>query len=99
MPAMRSGVRVSRSSMAGRMPASLAAATSWALAASHASRHSVSTRAMASSAAFFWAVPAVARVRAAALAAAPWDCSVVMIVPPYLAAKNRVPMSAPSTMP
>ena len=54
---------------------------------------------MASNAAFFRAVPAVERVRAAALAAAPWVCSVVMMVPPYLAAKNRVPMSAPSTMP
>ena len=61
MPAIRSGVRVSRSSMAGRIPASLAAATSSALAASHSACRSVNISAMAASAAFFLAVPAVAR--------------------------------------
>ena len=60
MPATRSGVRVSRSSMAGRIPASLAAATSSALAASHSACRSVKMSAMAASAAFFLAVPAVA---------------------------------------
>ena len=61
MPATRSGVRVSRSSMAGRIPASFAAATSSALAESHSVCRSVRTSAMAFSAAFFLAVPAVAR--------------------------------------
>ena len=59
MPAMRSAVRVSRSSMAGRIPASFAAATSSALAESHSPCRSVRMAAMASSAAFFFAVPAV----------------------------------------
>ena len=62
MPATRSGVRVSRSSMAGRIPASFAADTSSALAASHSACRSVRMLAMASRAAFFCAVPAVARV-------------------------------------
>ena len=61
MPAIRSGVSVRRSSMAGRIPASRAAATSAALAASHSSCRWVKTAAMASSAAFFKAVPAVDR--------------------------------------
>ena len=60
MPETRSSVKVSRSSMAGRIPASLAAATSWALAESHSPRRSVKMSAMASRAAFFFAVPAAA---------------------------------------
>ena len=47
--------------MAGRIPASFAAATSSALAESHSVCRSVRTSAMAFSAAFFLAVPAVAR--------------------------------------
>ena len=62
MPAIRSAFSVSRSSMAGRIPASFAAATSAALAESHSSCRSVRILAMASRAAFFFAVPAVERV-------------------------------------
>ena len=62
MPEIRSSVRVSRSSMAGRIPASLAAAMSSPLAASHSADRFVKVSAMASRAAFFLAVPAVANV-------------------------------------
>ena len=60
MPKTRSSVSVSRSSMAGRIPAALAASTSSALAESHSSLRADNTSAMASRAAFFRAVPAVA---------------------------------------
>ena len=62
MPEIRSSVRVSRSNMAERIPASFAAATSSALASSHSAERAVKISAMASKAAFFLAVPAVAKV-------------------------------------
>ena len=62
IPAMRSGVKVSRSSMAGRIPASFAAATSAALAESHSSCRAVKMSAIAAKAAFFFAVPAMANM-------------------------------------
>ncbi len=61
IPAMRSAVNASRSSREERIPASLAAAMSRALACSHSACLSVSMFAMACRAAFFFAVPAVAR--------------------------------------
>ena len=57
--ATRSSVRVRRSNRAGRIPADSAAATSSLLADSHSCLRSVSIFAIASRAAFFFAVPAV----------------------------------------